>query len=240
MMTLRRRRKQKTGAHGQRGFTLLEVMVALAITTAIAAMAYQGLVSASGGAERSREIMSSINEMDRAWQIIAADFRHILPPQQTATGELRFRFNSESMAGAGNEQRILLFSRHAWFNPMNRLRSDLQEVSYRLEEDQLWRDYRPIRNRPFDEFDFEEQALNQRLLSGVEDIEIRFLSRQLITRSGAGALEGDDFTRDWAPGWPDPNVMDGSGQTDLPLAVWVRIEVEGVGVSERLFEITGF
>lgn len=214
--------------------------MALAITTAIAAMSYQGLVSASNGAERSREIMSSINELDRAWQIIAADFRHVLPPEQRADGELRFRFNSGSMAGVGDEQRVLLFSRHAWFNPMNRLRSDLQEVSYRLEGDQLWRDYRPIRNRPFDEYEFEEQALNQRLLSGVEDIEIRFLSRQLIARSGDGALDGDDFTRDWAPGWPDPNAMDGAGETTLPLAVWVRIEVEGVGVSERLFEITGF
>lgn len=239
-MILKRRQRQATGAQGQRGFTLLEVMVALAITTAIAAMAYQGLVSASGGAERSREIMAGVNELDRAWQIIAADFRHVLPPEPGAGGELRFRFNSESMGRVGDEQRILLFSRHAWFNPMNRLRSDLQEVSYRLEGDQLWRDYRPIRNRPFDEFEFEEQALNQRLLSGVEDIEIRFLSRQMMERSGAGALDGDNYTRDWAPGWPDPNQMDGAGQTTLPLAVWVRIEVEGVGVSERLFEISGF
>lgn len=224
----------------QRGFTLLEMMVALAIAGAIATMAYQGLVAASNGAERSREIMARVNELDRAWQIISADFRHILAPDVGPTG-LRFRFSSEPLAGRGDdEQRLLLFSRQAWFNPLGRLRSDLQEVSYRIEGDQLWRDYRPVRNRPFDEYDFEEQALSQSLLTGVEDIEIRFLSARLLQRSGASALDGDDFARDWALGWPDPNQMGGGSETELPLAVLVRIEIEGVGVSERLFEIARF
>lgn len=218
----------------QRGFTLLEMLVALAISAAIAAMAYQGFVAASNGAERSREIMERINTLDRAWQIIASDFRHVLAPEPTPSG-LRFRFQSEASDRGGDEQRLLLFSRHSWFNPLNRLRSDLQEVSYRVEGDRLWRDYRPVRNRPFDEYEFEEQALNQRLLDGVEDIEIRFLSRQQIERSGAGALSGDNYTRDWIIAWPDPDQM--SGGQELPVAVWMRIEVEGVGVSERLFDI---
>lgn len=235
----------------QRGFTLLEMMVALAIAGAIAAMAYQALVAASNGAERSREIMTRINELDRAWQIIASDFRHILEPEPAPQGQgqsqgqgmgqgLRFRFVADPIATPDEEQRLLLFTREGWFNPLERLRSDLQEVSYRLDEGTLWRDYRPVRNRPFDEYDFEEQALNQRLLEGVKDIELRFLSKQLIDRSGQSALDGDDYSRDWAAGWPDPDQMGTGNQVTLPLAVLVRIEVEGVGVSERLFEITRF
>lgn len=247
-----RTNRQEPGRR-QRGFTLLEMMVALAIAGAIAAMAYQALVAASNGAERSREIMTRINELDRAWQIIASDFRHILEPEQAPQGQgqgqnqgqgmgqgLRFRFVADPIATVDEEQRLLLFTRGGWFNPLERLRSDLQEVSYRLDDGTLWRDYRPVRNRPFDEYDFEEQALNQKLLEGVEDIELRFLSKQLVDRSGQSALDGDDYSRDWAAGWPDPDQMGGGNQMTLPLAVLVRIEVEGVGVSERLFEITHF
>ena len=63
------------------GFTLLEVMVAIAISAVVAVLAYQGLSSASAGAERSREILTQINELDRAWQIFAADMRHVLAPE---------------------------------------------------------------------------------------------------------------------------------------------------------------
>lgn len=223
----------------QRGFTLLEMMVALAIAAAIATMAYQALDSASRGAERSREVMESINRLDRAWQIISADLRHILAPEQGGPTGLRNPFAADPFGGIGQEERLMLFTRHSWLNPMERLRSDLQEVSYRLEEGTLWRDYRPVRNRPFDEYDFEEQALRQRLLEGVTSVELRFLSQALLARSGRSALDGDDYLRDWAEAWPDPDQV-GGNPAELPLAVLVRIEMEGVGVSERLFEITQF
>lgn len=220
----------------QRGFTLLEMMVALAIAAAIATMAYQALDSASRGAERSREVMDGINRLDRTWQILAADLRHIVEPVPTG---LQNQFVADPFGGISQDERIMLFTRHSWLNPMERLRSDLQEVSYRLEDEVLWRDYRPVRNQPFDPYVFEEQALRQRLLEGVKRIDMRFLSNALLARSGRGALDGDDYLRDWAEAWPDPDQV-GANPAELPLAILVRIEVEGVGVSERLFEITQF
>lgn len=217
------------------GFTLLEVMVAIAISAVVAVLAYQGLSSASAGAERSREILTQINELDRAWQIFAADMRHVLAPELGPTGG-RFQFQAQSLEGGADvEQRLLLFVRRNWFNPMQRPRSDLQEVSYRIEEGTLWRDYRPYRNMPYDEFAFEQGAARQELLNDVTDIEIRFLSMAALQNSGRGVLTGDDYTRDWAPAWPDPNQM--GNPLALPLAVYVRIEIEGVGASERLFDI---
>ncbi len=231
-------RPNRPGITRQRGFTLLEMMVAMAIAAAIATMAYQALDSASRGAERSREVMEGINKLDRAWQIIGADFRHILAPEPAPNG-IQHPFSADPFGGIGQDERLMLFTRHSWLNPMERLRSDLQEVSYRLEEGTLWRDYRPVRNQPFDDYDFESQALQQRMLEGVDEIEFRFLSRALLNRSGRSALDGDDYLRDWAEAWPDPDQV-GANQTELPLAVLVRIEMEGVGVSERLFEITQF
>lgn len=217
------------------GFTLIEILVVLAISAAIAAMAYQGLVSASNGAERGREVMKQVNELDRVWQIIDSDMRHLLPPEQGP--DPRIVFGAQSLQGdSQGRQRLMLFSRHNWFNPMDLPRSDLQQVSYRLEEGVLWRDYRPLRNFPFDEYEFEDQALQQELLAGVEDVQLRFLSEAMIQRSGRSALEGDDYVRDWAPVWPDPNLQAGAAP-GLPVAVQIRITVEGMGVSERLFEI---
>lgn len=235
---------------GSAGFTLIEIMVALAIAAAIAAMSYQGLTAASNGAERSRAIMRQVNQLDKTWQIIAADLRHLLTPE-TVQGGMRFQFWAESLEGgdATGEQRVMFFSRRNWFNPLGRLRSDLQEVSYRVEDGVLWRDYRPLRNRRFDEYEFEEQALRQELLTDLVDLELRFLSPQVITQQGRGALDGEDYARDWPPAWPDPSQTGGGigggigggtqqSASELPLAVLVRIEIEGMGVSERLFEIT--
>ncbi len=217
------------------GFTLIEILVVLAVSAVIAAMSYQGLVSASNGAERGREIMQQVNELDRVWQIIDSDMRHLLPPEQGP--DPRIVFGAQSLQGSSQDrQRLMLFSRHNWFNPMDLPRSDLQQVSYRIEEGVLWRDYRPLHNFPFDEYEFDDQALQQKLLEGIEDVQLRFLSEPMIQRLGRSALEGDDYTREWAPVWPDPNLQTSAGP-DLPVAVQIRITVEGMGVSERLFEI---
>jgi len=224
----------------QRGFTLLEMMVALAIAAAIAAMAYQGLIAASNGAERSRGIMAQINEMDRAWQIIAADLRHLLPPERLPRGQPRFVFLAKESEPGDPEQQLLRFTRRNWLNPLERQRSDLQQVVYRLEDGTLWRDFQPMRNRPFEEFEFEQEALRQPLLQSVESVELRFLSSQQLERSGQSALEGDDYTRDWVSAWPEPGQQTAGPVTGLPLAVLIRIETEGLGVSERLFNIARF
>lgn len=220
----------------QKGFTLLEMMVAMAIAGAIAVMAYQGLTAASNGAERSRQIMDQINSLDRAWQLIGQDFRHLVVPEVGPTG-LTNPFEADPQGSFANEERILRFTRHSWANPLERLRSDLQEVQYWLDEDRtLWRLYRPERNEPYDEYEFEEEAVKMRLLEDVKLLEMRFLSQAYVARSGKGALQGDDYTRDWSKAWPDPDQV-GGNPAELPYAVLLRIEVEGVGVSERLFEI---
>ena len=230
-------RRLKRSSKRSAGFTLLEVMVAIALSAVVATLAYQGLSSASAGAERSREILTQVNELDRAWQILATDMRHLLAPELGPTGG-RFQFQAQSLEGGTDvEQRLLVFVRRNWFNPMQRLRSDLQEVNYRIEDGTLWRDYRPYRNMPYDEFAFEQSAARQELLNDVTDIEIRFLSTAAVLNSGRGALSGDDYMRDWPPAWPDPNQM--GNPLAMPLAVYVRIEIEGVGVSERLFDIVG-
>lgn len=224
------------------GFTLIEVLVALFISALIASISYQALNTASRTAEGTGEVLQQFNQLDRTWQIIAADLRHLLPPQPPQPGQEQARhlFRAESLTGdAQGRQTLMQFTRRGWLNPLERARSDLQQVSYRLEEGRLWRDFRPHRNLPFDEYDFERSAMQQQLLEGVTDVQLRFLSRIRASSQGRNALYGEDYSRDWEPIWPTTDVGFGASPEalTLPVAVLVRIELEELGTIERLYEI---
>ncbi len=216
------------------GFTLLEVMIALVISALIAVMAFESLNAADDGATRTNEVLAEINRLDRAWQIIAADLRHVIPPAQADKNSV---FKAESLRSSGEDadQLVLMFKRRGWVNFSNLPRSDLQLVSYRVEEGKLWRDFAPERNLELADVDLEEDdGIHQLLLEGVEDLQLRFLFQGAITSRGKSALEDREFSEDWLQKWPDNNQQGASAQ-DLPLAVEITIELKGVGSSERLF-----
>ncbi len=218
----------------QRGFTLLEVLIALVISALIAMMAFESLNAADNGATRTNEVLAEINHLDRAWQIIAADLRHVLPP---ANADKNTVFQAESLksSGADADQTLLLFKRRGWVNFSNLPRSDLQIVGYRVLDGQLWRDYLPERNLELSDLDMEdEDGFHQLLLDNVEDVQLRFLHQGAIGSKGKSALEDREFSKDWLQKWPD-NTQQGATAQDLPLAVEVTIQLKGVGSSVRLF-----
>lgn len=214
----------------QRGFTLLEVVVALVVSAIIGVMAFQALDGASRGAERTTEVLDEINRLDRAWQLLAADLRHLVQPGANTV------FLGESLKSSGEnaEQTILQFKRRGWTNFSNLPRSDLQLVSYRLAEGKLWRDFMPDFNRQITETNIEDEGFQQLLLEDVKDVQLRFLHKGLIGLAGKRVLEGESYTDDWLPMWPDNSTASAAG---LPLAVEITIELTGVGTSVRLFAL---
>lgn len=218
----------------ERGFTLLEVLIALVISALIAVMAFESLNAADNGATRTNEVLAEINRLDRAWQLIAGDLRHVIPP---AAADRNTVFKAESLRSSGEDadQLVLLFKRRGWVNFSNLPRSDLQMVGYRVVDGQLWRDFAPERNLELADVDLEEDGgFHQLLLDDVEDFQLRLLFQGAITSRGKSALEGREFSEDWLQKWPDNNQQGASAQ-DLPLAVEITIELKGVGSSVRLF-----
>ena len=215
------------------GFTLLEVLIALVISALIAVMAFESLNAADSGATRTNEVLAEINRLDRAWQIIAADLRHVIPP---AAADKNGVFQAESLKSSGEDadQMLLLFKRRGWVNFSNLPRSDLQMVSYRVEEGKLWRDFLPERNLELSDIDIEDDAFHQLLLEQVEDVQLRFLHQGAITSKGKSALDDREFSEDWLQKWPE-NTQQGATAQDLPLAVEITIVIKGVGSSVRLF-----
>lgn len=218
---------------GQQGFTLLEVLIALVISALIAVMAFQSLDAADKGAQKTNEVLDEINRLDRTWQIIAADLRHVQAPLANDQNAL---FQGESLRSSGEnaDQPVLYFKRRGWVNFANLPRSDLQLISYRVAEGKLWRDFMPEYNRELGDIDMEDDASHQLLLENVDDMQLRFLHQGNIGSRGKSALEGREFSDDWLQQWPDSSLQGAGG---LPLAVEITIDIKGVGPSVRLFAL---
>lgn len=231
----------------QRGFTLLEIVVAVAITAVVVTLSYQGFNTARRGVEGGRELLREVNALDRTWQVLGQDLRHLLPPAaanspMSPTG-VRRAFRGETLyEDTRGESLVLQLTRGDWFNPTGRLRSDLQQVIYRVDEDaRLWRDYRPDRNLPVEDWRYDEGFLHQPLLDNIHSIELRFLSASRAASQGDGLMRGEDYSRDWEERWPGStsfsNGDEGGASLALPSALWIRIELNSGTSSERLYAI---
>ncbi len=210
------------------GFTLLEVLVAMVITAIIGVMAFKSFDGAADASEETQRVLEEINRLDKTWQSLGNDLLNLLPVE----GNTPFQGESLECQGKDSCQLMLLFKRGNWVNFANRPRSDIQLVSYRIEEGKLIRDFIPEANRPVSEIDMERQAFHQLLLEGVEDVQLRFLYTEMVASEGKSVLQGNDYSEGWLPLWPDTSR---SGAAGIPLALEVTIQLEGVGPSVRLF-----
>ncbi len=208
-------------------------MIALVISALIAVMAFQSLDSADRGATRTNEVLNEINKIDRAWQIIGTDLRHLIAPIGMDRTWV-FKGDSLNVSGEGADQVLLIFKRRGWVNFSNLQRSDLQLVEYRLNDGKLWRDFAPEYNLQLSDVELEEDdGLHQLLLEDVEDVQLRFLHQGAIASRGKSVLEGREFTENWLQDWPDATT----GAVGLPLAIEITIQLKGVGTIARLFAL---
>jgi general secretion pathway protein J len=207
------------------GFTLVEVLIALAITAFVSMMAYTSLSTVMTGVERLRENTDRIYEINRAFMILSRDLRQFTDrPVRDEFGELEPAFSGGELA-----RFALSFTRTGWHNPNGHPRSNLQRVNYRLEDDGLWRDTYPVLDRVAD-----TEPDSVLLLQGVESLQVAFLGtlEELEMQSGSAALD----TRNWAENW----VSDGSapGTTLLPpVAVEIRLQLQEWGEMRRLYAL---
>jgi general secretion pathway protein J len=207
------------------GFTLVEVLIALAITAFVSMLAYTSLSTVMTGVERLRENTDRIYEINRAFMILSRDLRQFTDrPVRDEFGELEPAFSGGELA-----RFALSFTRTGWHNPNGHPRSNLQRVNYRLEDDGLWRDTYPVLDRMAD-----TEPDSVLLLQGVESLQLAFLGtlEELQTQSGSAALD----TRNWAENW----VVDGSVPGAVlapPVAVEIRLQLQEWGEMRRLYAL---
>ncbi len=141
------------------GFTLIEVLIALAITAFIAAIAYSSLSTALQAVETTRATAQRSYEVNRAWMIISRDLRQFVArPVRDEFGQVE-----PAITGGTAARFPLSFTRTGWHNPNDSQRSNLQRVNYRVEDGALWRDAYTVLDRAPD-----TAPRQVRLLEGVE------------------------------------------------------------------------
>jgi general secretion pathway protein J len=205
-----------------RGFTLIEVLIALAITALVSAAAYAGISAVLEGVEGTRAAAQRTEAINRAFMLLSRDIRQFAErPVRDEFGDLQ-----PALSGGRLAQFPLTLTRTGWHNNSGAPRSHLQRVSYYLEDGALWRLHYRVLDRTVD-----SEPLTVRLLDDVDDLELRFLPRLDALEPGRGSAID---TVDWAPNW----VREVGVDTPLPAppaAVEVRLRLADVGLLTRLY-----
>lgn len=205
------------------GFTLIEVLIALAIAAIIAAAAYTGLSTVMAGVDSSRAVAERTWEINRALMFLSRDLRHFADrPVRDEFGEL------EPALQGGRAARFLLsFTRRGWHNPQGHPRSSLQRVNYVLEDEALWREFYPVLDRAGD-----TEPQRVRLLDGVLDLRLAFLNDVANLNPAARGTEVD--TRNWPENWVVDTSRPGA-ELAPPVALNITLDLEDWGEVKRLY-----
>ncbi|OOF09868.1 type II secretion system protein GspJ [Salinivibrio sp. PR5] len=155
----------------EKGFTLLEVLLALVVFASISLTAYQVLQTVQRSDEQSRQVGETLQQLQRALVIMDSDFRQMAARRQRMDGQAP----SEQLLTAGKEvlggdAMGVRFTRTGWINPQYRFpRSEVVAVGYRQRDGKLER----LRWRYPDQAAGEQPAV-MTLLDDIDDLTFRF------------------------------------------------------------------
>lgn len=204
-----------------RGFTLLEILVAMAILATIAVAASMIFGQALDNRERVGERASELADLQRAWLFIQRDVEQIVA--RAARDELGDAQPFVQLTRDG----ALEFTRIGWINPLQtRQRSSLQRVRYRLEDGKLLREY----------WDHPDRQVGSEPMSSVLVGEVLSFRVEFLTRELKDGLEAGEYR--WLDNWPLDVELDRAPVFQrAPLAVSVEIESKRYGTLKRYFRV---
>lgn len=146
-----------------RGFTLLEILVAIAIFSIMAVFSYQTLQQVLNTNKYLQQ------QADELAQLQFTFGRFLEDVAQLTQRSIRDEFGATETALLGSPQ-ILKLTRSGWENPLESKRSNLQRVEWFLEGKNLYRQYWTVLDRT--RFN---QPIKTVLLKEVETLEFRYL-----------------------------------------------------------------
>ena len=197
----------------QKAFTLIEVLVALAIFGVLSILAYAALGSALTNADMLGERMDRLQVIQRAVGFLSFDLMQAAPrPVRTELGETAAPALLTGIAGD-----FALEVTHAgWTNPAGLPRGTQQRSAYRLEDGQLLRYHWYVLDRTF-----ANEPVVTVLLDGVDSLVFRY-----FLDSG-----------EWTEVWPPDQQPGADAPMARPRAVEFVLTLEDEGEITRLIEV---
>lgn len=151
---------------GSAGFTLIELLVSMAVFAIMAGGMYLVFNNFTKVKEITDRDSARLAEMQRAFTFIKRDISYIIPRP------VKDEYGSEApLFALKSDGDTIEFTRSGWNSPpfLARKRSELQRVSYHLEEGMLKRNYWYVLDRAPDSI---SKGLD--LLTGVEELSFKF------------------------------------------------------------------
>jgi len=203
--------------HKQQGFTLLEVMMAIAIFAVIALGCWQVLDRVITTKSHLEQQSIQLRELQRALWLLARDIRSIVNrPIRNDIGE------QEAAVTTLISGYALLLTRDGWPNPLGEKRSTMQRVAYQAELDEngnnsLFRYYWPVLDQAPN-----TEPQRQVIIENIDYFEVQFIDNQGNTSFH----------------WPEKS--DNENKTSdhiIPAGIRIRLDVSHYGEIERIFSI---
>lgn len=189
------------------GFTLLEVLVAIAVFSMLSLSAYQVLNGVQRSNAQSLEHNARLQEIQRAMVMMDNDFRQIVARKTRNLGETasdKLLQSSEYLLDSSSDG--ILFTRLGWQNPQEMFpRGEVLKVGYRVVDDTLERVW-----FRYPDTVVGTDALVRPILTGVEKLAFRFYS-----------------DKKWSDRWDKAAT--------LPQGVMVQLTLEDYGEIERVY-----
>lgn len=181
----------------QRGFTLLEVLIAMALFSLLGLACYQLLERVLHSERRIEQHEQQLRSLQRALGIFERDLAQAIV--HPLDDDLSRR---QALIGRADNLRLV---RGGWSNPLDQARSDVLQVSHRWENGQWLRDY----HSPTGQAPGPGEVRQQRLLDGVQLKHLRYIDASGAAHSAWPALglplslpQAIEIELD-APGYPD-------------------------------------
>lgn len=201
-----------------RGFTLVELLVALFISAIMFAMGYGALQQALGNRETLKANQDRLGQLVNTMRIISQDVGQLAPrPTRSLVGDGA----DPALQADRRADALVTFTRFGWANPAGIQRPALQRVRYVLENGTLYREHWHVLDPVLG-----AQPARRALIDGVRTVGFRFME------SG----------RSWAEQWPGIVTAGDPRQPQLrrrPIAVEVVLDLEDFGTITRIFEVPG-
>ena len=197
----------------QIGFTLIEVLIAIAIFAILSVLAYGGLSSVIESKQQTEDALTRLRQLQLTMTKLQRDI------EQVSAREAKDEFGGSLLKlSSGQDSELLIqFTRNGWRNPAELTRSHLQRVAYKLDEDKLIRMTWPYVDRAQD-----AQAIETLLIDNISEIKFKFYDSE-----------------SWSDNWPKQSAFAADEEHDLPRAVEVTIKMGDWGEIVRLFRVPG-